>query len=51
MYTICMRQVLDLNSGFEWFVQILIELSSKILNVKKVQSPETTMPDFIHKAI
>ena len=35
MYIICLRQVVDLNSGFEWFVKILIELPSKILNVKK----------------
>ena len=36
---------------FVWFVQILIDLHSKILNVKKVQIPESTMSNSIFNFI
>ena len=45
------QNLYETSTGFEWIVQLLIKLPFKLLNVKKIKSPETTMSNSIHKAI
>ena len=51
--TINVHNLCETSSWFDfvWFVQILIDLHSKILNVKKVQIPESTTSNSIFNFI